>query len=321
MRAHLPVLVVIAMLVASVAAAQSSASVPAPRAQTSDQGVEYRQLIEEALVEFAASRWHEARSLFELAHRLRASARTLRGLGLTSFEQGQYVRAAGELRAALEHHDNPLTEKQRAEVQGALAKAKRFIGVVQVEIVPADAELFVDGVPSSSRTLELDIGEHALQVRANDHDPARQSVNVEGGGRYAVRFELTPQRPSRPQLGLSQAPPDRHAPTQASGPTALQWTALCASGAVAVGGGVLLGLAAAAKHEVEAAPDGTDLADVQGAKQRAPVYGMVGGVLLGTGLAGAAASVVWMLVSPASTARERPQLSVSGTTLQLHASF
>ncbi|HET6331831.1 MAG TPA: hypothetical protein VFG30_01395, partial [Polyangiales bacterium] len=71
----------------------------AARAQNKGDG--YSQVIQNAVVEFDAGNWAEARVLFEQAHTLRPSARTLRGMGMASFEIKEYVRAEKELNASL----------------------------------------------------------------------------------------------------------------------------------------------------------------------------------------------------------------------------
>src|SRR5215510_11512113 len=73
------------------------------------QSSEFDSLIGEAVREFAAENFVEARSLFERAHALEPNARTLRALGLCAFELKQYTQAASELDAALKDLRKPLT--------------------------------------------------------------------------------------------------------------------------------------------------------------------------------------------------------------------
>ncbi|MEY4512912.1 MAG: hypothetical protein RLZZ450_5034 [Pseudomonadota bacterium] len=46
----------------------------------------YRETIAEALIEYEAHNYLEARTLFERAHKLYPNARTLRGLAVVAFE-------------------------------------------------------------------------------------------------------------------------------------------------------------------------------------------------------------------------------------------
>src|SRR5689334_12069641 len=68
----------------------------------------YEALIEAALTEFGAGHWEEARALFRQAHASFPNARTLRGMGMASFELRDYPEALGELGAALTDDRRPL---------------------------------------------------------------------------------------------------------------------------------------------------------------------------------------------------------------------
>ncbi|MCZ7679746.1 MAG: sigma 54-interacting transcriptional regulator [Sandaracinaceae bacterium] len=82
------------------------ALVPA-RARAQDGEAQYRALIEEAVVEFDAGRFPEARSLFLRAHDLAPNARTLRGVGMASFEMRDYVEAYRALSSSLDETVRP----------------------------------------------------------------------------------------------------------------------------------------------------------------------------------------------------------------------
>src|SRR5688572_33225726 len=86
----------------------------------------YDNLIKKALIEFNLSHWGEAKAYFQRAHQLRPSARTLRSLGLTSYEQRLYVSALGYLRQALVSQERPLTPEMRVQVQNEIEEARSF---------------------------------------------------------------------------------------------------------------------------------------------------------------------------------------------------
>ncbi|HKU45226.1 MAG TPA: hypothetical protein VJR89_44005, partial [Polyangiales bacterium] len=94
-------------------------SISGARAQTPD-SAEYRATIRAALEQYTSGAFAEARPLFERAHHLQPSARTLRGLGLTSFELGEYPRAIDELEAARIDPRNPLSPDMRRELEAVL---------------------------------------------------------------------------------------------------------------------------------------------------------------------------------------------------------
>ena len=107
----------LALGVAAPAAAEDIA------AEQEAQGIEYREIIEQAVAETERENWNEANALFRRAHQLRPSARTLRGLGMVAFNRKEYVDAVMNLSAALEDSRRPLTDQQREQATGLLEQA------------------------------------------------------------------------------------------------------------------------------------------------------------------------------------------------------
>ena len=169
--------------------AAGQAGAAAQVAATAD---DYDRLVAEAVAEFNTGAWLEARALFEQAHALRPNARTLRGLGLTSFELRRYVDAVGELQAALADARQPLEPRQRTEVEQVLARAHRYVGTVKVELEPSDAQLLLGGVPTASRELLLAVGDYPLLAKAKGYSDAVVELHVEGGKARALRLALVP---------------------------------------------------------------------------------------------------------------------------------
>src|SRR4051794_16670861 len=89
-----------ALLLCVVACLSRSAGARA-QADGAAEASEYRELIEQALSEFKHKNWPEARVLFRRAHELSPNARTLRGMGVVSYEMRDYVHAVLELSSAL----------------------------------------------------------------------------------------------------------------------------------------------------------------------------------------------------------------------------
>ena len=176
-------------------------------------------LIREALSEFNALNYAEARSLFERAHALKPNARTLRGLGITAFELKRYVQAIQELEAALVETRTALTAKQHAEVEALIEKARGFVGKVSLELTPADADVLVDGQPAAGSELVLDLGEHQVSVRADGYRDETIELVIDGGEQITRRVELLPVDVS-PQNAAVAAPPtpDSRAGATHSGP-------------------------------------------------------------------------------------------------------
>ena len=149
-------------------------------------------LVREAVTEFNAGHWAEARALFARAYAEQPNARIARGLGLAAYELRHYVEAVRALQAALDDRRNPLTDAQRVEVSTALERARRYVGTVRIELVPEGAALLLDGRPVEGTDLTLDVGDYALTARAAGFKDARVTLNVEGGQSRSLRIELVP---------------------------------------------------------------------------------------------------------------------------------
>src|SRR5688572_4251575 len=88
------------------------------------QDASYDALIRQALVEYEATRYEEARALFRRAHQVSPNPRTLRGIGMSSYELRDYPAAFRALRDALAMTggDRALTPAHRVHVEQLLGR-------------------------------------------------------------------------------------------------------------------------------------------------------------------------------------------------------
>jgi hypothetical protein len=208
---------------ATLAAAVLLLAATAARAQ--DDSEAYRTLIREAVAEFDGHRFEEARVLFRRAHELSPSARTLRGIGLASYELRDYVTAYQSLSDALASTTRPLTDAQRDEVSALATRAARFIGVYRLALTPADASLRVNGrapVLDAAGRLLLPLGEHTIEASADGFEPAEQRMTVGGGEEQTLSLRLTARTAAQPSTAQPSTAPqgvlDRPAVAAASAP-------------------------------------------------------------------------------------------------------
>ncbi|HEX5660124.1 MAG TPA: tetratricopeptide repeat protein [Polyangiales bacterium] len=153
---------------------------------------EYRALVSEALSEFDAGRYSEARALFLRAHTLLPSARTLRGLGLASFELRQYGAAIEYLQRALAAQSRPLTGELKLTTENVLKRSFDFVGRYTPQLEPASARLHVDGASvDPAALLILDIGSHVVTADAADYLAETRPLQVLGGEEQVLPFLLT----------------------------------------------------------------------------------------------------------------------------------
>lgn len=170
----------------------------------------YQALAADAVGEYRAGHWAEARALFLAAHRLWPSARTFRTLGMTAFELRDYPSALRELTAALSEPERPLSPSLREEVAALIERTRVFVGTFRLAITPADAALRIDGEPArleaspdGGTLVRLSVGRHEVLVRAAGYIDSRRILMVQGREDRALTVALTPVSP----VPLAQAPP------------------------------------------------------------------------------------------------------------------
>jgi hypothetical protein len=151
--------------------------------------------VERALQAYDAERWDDARLLFEQAHALEPTARTLRAIGMVAFNQADHVSALLSLEASLVDTRKPLSPEQRAHAEQLIGTAEQRIGLFRLRLAPANAVLSVDGKPPRRRLdgrLVLAPGHHQLTANAAGHRMLTRGFEVTPGDRAAIELELEP---------------------------------------------------------------------------------------------------------------------------------
>jgi hypothetical protein len=192
-----PALRAVLQLISTAVIVAFALAAPAERASAQAKPVqadssEYRELVRRALVEFDAKNWVEARTLFRAAHDAQPSARTLRGLGMVAFEMQEYVAAHEQLSAALRDPRKPLEGALRAETEALLARTRRQIGHVRLELDPPDAVVRLNGnrVDAGVRDLWLKAGSNMVRAEAAGYEPQLIELDIQGGDEIKLPIEL-----------------------------------------------------------------------------------------------------------------------------------
>jgi tetratricopeptide (TPR) repeat protein len=288
------------------------------------QDAEFNDVIKRAVVEFDQGHWEEASALFRRAHELNPSSRTWRGLGLTSFELRRYVDAIAELEAALADPRKPLTNQQRKEVETVLARAREFVSVYRVRVVPSEAEVIVDGHPATLNQgqLFLDPGPHTLLVRASGYEERREDLRAAAGTKDELAIELSVAGPAE-DAPVQVAAPAEPRPAGPPPPRRRRvWTWALAGAGVAAGAAAIgLGVATNGKNEDFKQCGATS--ECQGIADKGKSLQL--GTNLSIGLAGAflvGAVTAFFLEGRARPAEEkRAQLLLSPSAIALRTRF
>jgi hypothetical protein len=269
----------------------------------------YDRTIERALSEYRLGNWDEAAALFTQAHALKPSARTLRGLGLSEFENRKYVLALVHCSAALADTRNPLNAEQHAELQGVITRASEFVARVTVALAPPSAQLTVDGVPpyrDVAGNVLLDPGPHEL-VATDGALSERRRLEVLSGQQIALALTVRPE-PNRIQLADSARAKDDDSVPAAR---ILTYTGIAVLGVgLAVGtttGVIVLDKAGELEDACDdkvCAPDQRE--ELDQSKDLA-VVSNVAFVVAGVGAAAAVAGLVWEHAGAARDARSNDE--------------
>ena len=257
-RATFALLALCATWLATASGAHAQQPQPAPESP------EYRRTIDDAVEEFRAGHWEEARALFGRAHEIEPSARTLRGLGMTAFELRMYVQSMRELDAALRETRKPLEGGMRAAAEALIVKARAFVARVQIVPNPKEAALVLDGRAPALEPdgrVSLDAGLHVVSATADGYKPSSLRFAVEGGRDQVLQLPLEPILalpnavpaidPNRPPQPHASAQPEPQAPpvvppAQPTPPPAKRSPLLGTLAWVTLGGAVAFGGAATA---------------------------------------------------------------------------
>jgi len=186
--------------------------------------VNYERLIEEGLIEFSEGNWIEAYDLFRQAHAINPNARTLRGMGMSSFEMRRYAAAIRHLRGALDSGKQPLDAEQQKQVADLIERTSRLVGTLIVEVDPPDATVLLDGHPMEHGRELVRVGEATVVAEKAGVGRATRRVHIKGGEEHRVVIKLdSPLSPSAAAAAQPAQPreaaPDRRDPVVAPSPT------------------------------------------------------------------------------------------------------
>jgi hypothetical protein len=304
--------IALALLVFTLAPDSARADQKPGRAQPPANALEdepaYQRAVEQGLHEYQLGNFSEAKAFFARAHELSPNARTLRGLGMSAYELRDYVEAIAYFEQALDATERPLTPPMREEVVRLLGQARSFITRLTLSLRPSTTEVRVDARPvhpDAAGVILLDPGEHELLFAAPNRDSVTRNLRTDGGETLSMNIAL----PTPEQAAAAATPlpvPLTAAAPAASSASPAPWFVIGSGAAVAIAGGVFLGVALSDKASVEH-PETRDgglpyYPNYSGAEKRVFPFSVIGITGLGLGVAGIIAGLVWKI--SASGARE-----------------
>ena len=180
-------------LVAIPALAQENAPATPVAGADAPEPAGYREAVDHAIAEYEAGRFAESRAMFERAYALFPNARALRGLGMAEFELRNYPASIYYLEQALASPVRPLANELRTETDQLLARARTFVGRVNLAIDPPGATITLNGTtvqPGPENTMNLIVGDYTLHVSAPGYAAEQRQLRIAGGEEQTLTVQL-----------------------------------------------------------------------------------------------------------------------------------
>lgn len=147
-----------------------------------------------------------ARAAFERAHGTSGEARILYNVAVCEKAMGHYASAIALIERSLAG-DSPTGEAYRKRAAEALAALRAFVAPVRFDVSPPGASVTIDGVPTTSSVVLLDLGPHTVVARHDGHDPLTRLVTVPTVEPLRIRLALEPStEPGTVRVVCPQAP-------------------------------------------------------------------------------------------------------------------
>lgn len=217
-------------------------------------------LFQRARENFEAERYDASYGCYKKHWDIRESYDVAANLGNLEVSQlKKYADGATHLHYARENLPASMPAAKRSEVKAKinerLGEALAHVQVLELTVLPRDAEVVIDGQSAGRAPLRMPIylepGTHSLLVQLAGHAPIEKSIDAKAGTKEAFELTLTADLPSD---GEATAPAGLPTPAPAAdeGSPALGIAVLATGGAAAVAGVILIVLSAGAGSDTEA---------------------------------------------------------------------
>lgn len=299
------------------AAAQAgSAGAAAPR--------DVREVYKQAVLSFQAGKYQQAYDGFKEVWTTEKKPKVAGNLGRAALKLKKYCEAVEYLGVYLAQQKG-LSQDETSEVQRLVDEAKGQRVKLTVNVA-AGTEVTIDGQRAGTAPLPQEIcvdpGPHTLEARQGT-TTARKEVQALPGGTQTVTLELTAPPPPPPPPGTAEAKTRSLVPAAVLGGVGL---------AGLVAGGVSLGMYSARRDDALSqandlrgqgcTEDSTEAncMKVYATAREADTFRVAGPILLGSGLAFAAAAGAYLLWWPAPGSPKGDKGSAAGARMNVMAS-
>lgn len=168
---------------------------------------EYTEAVKLGVEEFEQKNFIEARAHFAHAHTLYPNARTLRALGMVSFELKKYAESEQYSSQALASRERPLEGEKRERTEELLKRARTYLARITLSVRP-NADLSVDGAPvrlGAAGELVLEAGDHVIELAAPGFISERRTLELKGGEQVILNIRLREIGPAAQSVASSRS--------------------------------------------------------------------------------------------------------------------
>ena len=161
-----------------------------------DATLEAQQRFEKGVVLFKAGDYEGALVEFRAAYKAKPHFAVRYNVGITLYKLHRYGEASQELQVYFIEGKGEIPKAKLSEVKEILSELESLVGSVDVTCGVEGAEILVDGEVRDTLPLffplQLDVGEHDIEVHAEGYRPFSEKVEVPGGRELTIDVELEP---------------------------------------------------------------------------------------------------------------------------------
>ncbi len=173
-------------------------SAASPAVAQTDPVAEARTAFQEGVRQFSEQRFAEALEAFRRAYRIRPHPSVLVNIANCHVALEQPQQAVTLFERYLADPATNLTPAQRTEIEQALEGARRRLATITLHVVPAGAEVFLDGdmVGTSPlrRPLQTGPGPHVFEARLGGLGTQQFQTRLVAGGQLTITLDLSAGR-------------------------------------------------------------------------------------------------------------------------------
>jgi hypothetical protein len=182
--------------------------VPAPAGSEEARRAEAKQRFEQAVQDYDARRFDQALANFQEAFRLRPHP-------LVNVNIANCYDKLGKPLLAIFHFERFVEAKagtpaQQAEVSAALVRLRKQVGTLVLRVTPDGALVIIDREQQRRapviEPMQLQAGEHTLEVQLEGYAPIERKVIVTGGATFELDIALERTHAEPPPLVAAPAP-------------------------------------------------------------------------------------------------------------------